>query len=315
MRLALILVAMFVVGLGIVVGFRGLGSWRVREERLAQEISVAPTPVTCEFSIAAVGDVMLGRTVQEQMLKKNDWAWPFALTADRLKAADMTVGNLEAALVTRCYQKENRFILCARPEARAGLMSAGFDVLSMANNHTLNWGQAGYAESVKLLKEVGIDTVDKERVVIKEVCGVKVGIIGLDDVSAPLKLNEMRAQVASVAAQVEIPVVLIHWGGEYQVEAGTRQREVAQVLSEAGAKIVIGHHPHWVQPVEKVGDTLVFWSLGNFVFDQMWSEETRRGEIAEIGLQITDNRLIVIDYKLIPVKIYEFGQPRVIQSP
>ena len=317
MKTLALLVVAFLVGLGgaVVGGLATSDKRQVTSETAKIEVVATPTPEVCEIKLAAVGDVMLGRTVQEQMLKKQDWAWPFAQTADRLKAADLTVGNLEAALIPGCYQKENRFILCAKPEARAGLVSAGFDVLSLANNHTLNWGQTGYDESVRLLKEVGIETIDKERIAIKEICGVGVGILGLDDVSAPLRLDEVRVQVASVAAQVQVPVVLIHWGSEYQAEPGVRQKELGHMLVDMGVKVVVGVHPHWTQPVEEYNGGLIFYSLGNFVFDQMWSEATRLGEIADVRLQITDDRLTAVDYELIPVKIYEFGQPRVIQSP
>lgn len=278
----------------------------------------SPTPTVCEFTMAAVGDVMLGRSVMEQMEKRNEWTWPFAQTGERLAAADLTVGNLEAPLVTGCYQKENRYVLCSKPEAVAGLTAAGFDVLSLANNHTLNWGQAGYDETQAVLTAEGIETVDKDKQTIKEVCGLQVGFMGLDDVSKPLDLAVTREQVASLAAQVDIPVIVIHWGIEYVNQPVPRQREVAQVLSQAGAKVVVGAHPHWVQPAEYVGNTLVFWSLGNFVFDQMWSEETRSGEIAEVRFktrlpdgQVQDLRLESLEYNLIPVRIFEYGQPRI----
>ena len=273
-----------------------------------------PTPSECRFTIAAVGDVMLGRSVQEQMEKRGDWTWPWASVAAILSRADLTIGNLEAAVVPGCYQKENRFILCTRPEARAGLTLAGFDVLSLANNHTLNWGQAGYDESVGLLNEVGIDSVAGEKTAFKDVCGVKVGFIGLDDVSKPLNLSLVKAEVASVAAQSQITIPIIHWGAEYMDQPTGRQREVASALSEAGATVIVGSHPHWVQPAEKVGKTLVFWSLGNMVFDQMWSEETRSGTIAEIRFMINDLRLKAMDYNLIPTKIYNYGQPRIADS-
>lgn len=271
----------------------------------------SPTSSVCGFTLAAVGDVMLGRSVMEQMEKRGDWTWPFEQTYERLAAADITVGNLEAPLVTGCFQKENRYVLCSKPEAKAGLVKAGFDVVSLANNHTLNWGQAGYQETEKVLTAEGIEAVDSEQWAVKTVCGLRVGFIGLDDVSQTLDLVEMRDQVASMAATVDIPVVLIHWGIEYVNEPVPRQREVANVLSEAGAKVVIGHHPHWTQPAEYVGETLVFWSLGNFVFDQMWSEETRLGNLAELRFKIQDLRITALEYELLPVKIYDYGQPRV----
>jgi poly-gamma-glutamate synthesis protein (capsule biosynthesis protein) len=324
MKILLFLLIVFLIGLGGAVGYGYLGNKPKGIQRIEQkqiQVKVVPTPTECKFTVAAVGDVMLGRSVQEQMEKKQDWTWPFASTATRLKQADITIGNLEAPLVTGCYQKENRYVLCTKPEAKAGLVKAGFDVVSLANNHTLNWGLAGYQETREVLAAEKIDTVDSGQWTEKTICGARVGFIGLDDVSRTLDLGEVRTQVASMAAQVEIPVVLIHWGIEYVDEPVARQREVANVLSEAGAKVVIGHHPHWVQPAEKIGETLVFWSLGNFVFDQMWSEETRMGEIAEIQFAADGGHLpageagwAVRQYQVVPVRIYEYGQPRVVDS-
>jgi poly-gamma-glutamate synthesis protein (capsule biosynthesis protein) len=202
-------------------------------------------------------------------------------------------------------------VLCSKPEAVAGLMSAGFDVLSLANNHTWNWGQAGYDETVRVLTKAGIETVDSLRLTVNSKCGVIIGFIGFDDVSKSLDLQLAAERVASLATTVDVPVVMIHWGIEYVSQPRPRQREVAEALVGAGAKVVVGSHPHWVQPAERMGEAVVFWSLGNFVFDQMWSEETRLGTIAFLKLTTVNFQLSTMDYELVPVKIYDYGQPRI----
>ena len=205
---------------------------------------------------------------------------------------------------------ENRFIVCARPQGLTGLAQAAFDVLSQANNHSLNYGQIAYEESVEQLAERGLAVTDPERLVVEEVKGVTFGFLGFDDVTKPIDLAVATAAIASASAQAAVVVPLVHWGVEYVDQPMPRQREVAQAMAQAGAKIIIGSHPHWVQGVEKVGETLVFWSLGNFVFDQMWSEETRSGRIAFLKLKVQNSKLKDIEYELVSVKIYDYGQPR-----
>lgn len=291
------------------------GWWWGREAPLGEgeqpvTVVATPTPEVAVVTMAVVGDVMLGRSVQEQMEKRGDFSWPFREMAEDLAKADVTVGNLEAVVVPGCSQAENRFIFCMRPEAREGLTLAGFDVLSQANNHAYNYGIKAYEESVSLLAAESMAVIDSERLVVKEIEGTTLGFLGFDDVSVPLDLARVRATVASASAKTEVTTVLVHWGVEYVDRPTVRQREVAQVLVEAGADIIAGSHPHWVQPMEYIGDTLVFWSLGNFVFDQMWSEQTRKGAVAWIEMSVQDRRLQKIDYEVVPVKIYEYGQPR-----
>lgn len=304
----------FGVGLAIGVGAASLRPVPVTKRPAVAGVQATPVPTPTQapkiIILAAVGDVMLGRSVQEQMEKRGDFGWPWAEVGQRLAAADLTVGNLEAAIVPGCTQAENRFKFCAKPETIPGMAEAGFDVWSQANNHSYNYGREGYEGSVEILAQAGMAVTDPERLVIKEVEGIKLGFLGFDDVTQELDLAEAGAAIASASAQVEVMIPMVHWGVEYVDNPTERQQEVAQMMAGAGADLIIGSHPHWVQGVDKLGETLVFWSLGNMVFDQMWSEETRQGAIAEIRVRITDYGLQTIEYELVPVKIYEFGQPR-----
>lgn len=283
-----------------------------KEERVMGllERGPTPTPEPIVITLAAVGDVMLGRTVREQMIKKGDWSWPFRETGSRLAQAEVMVGNLEAPIVDNCTQHENRMVFCMNPEAMEGLIGSGFDVFTLANNHMLNYGTQGLESTKKYLEGAGILGSYNGELVIKEVKGFKIGFLGYDDVSKPLNLNGVEQELASAAAITDMTITMVHWGNEYTASPSARQRQVAHAMKNGGADLILGSHPHWVQNVEKLGKTLIFWSLGNFVFDQMWSEETREGVIAEIRLQMTDDGLQKVEHGLVPVKIYEFGQPR-----
>jgi len=110
-------------------------------------------------------------------------------------------------------------------------------------------------------------------------------------------------------SKVDVLIVSLHWGAEYQKEPNTHQRQLARQAVDAGAKIVLGHHPHVTQPVESYGSGLIFYSLGNFVFDQPWSTETKKGQMTKIIFEGKD----IKSYELIPIYIHDFCQPQLSQ--
>jgi poly-gamma-glutamate synthesis protein (capsule biosynthesis protein) len=125
----------------------------------------------------------------------------------------------------------------------------------------------------------------------------------------------MESLAASASGEVEVLVAMMHWGVEYVSEPSDRQVTLGRALIDAGVDVVVGAHPHWVQPVEEYQGKLIFYSLGNFVFDQMWSEETRLGEVADVEFRFEEGALVEMDYELLPVRIYEYGQPRFAAEP
>jgi poly-gamma-glutamate capsule biosynthesis protein CapA/YwtB (metallophosphatase superfamily) len=112
--------------------------------------------------------------------------------------------------------------------------------------------------------------------------------LALDDSLHPLDLLAAASAVNAAAQRADVVVVSIHWGGEYQAAPSRRQREVAQVLAGAGARVIVGHGPHVLQRVEWEGETLVAYSLGNFLFDQPYPADCRWGAILRVRLTGAD---------------------------
>ncbi len=257
--------------------------------------------------LVAVGDVMLGRSVNTTMVRKNNWRYPYEATAKELHAADVVLGNLEAPLAENCPHTDMGMVFCADKRATAGLKWAGFRVMSIANNHIFNQGKKGFEETMKWLRENGIGAVGegyREQTIVN---GVKIGWLAGDDVTKRVDDEELTKAVAAAKQENDVVVVSMHWGSEYTKTPNARQKDLGRKLIDAGADLVIGHHPHWVQTVEKYNDGIIAYSLGNFVFDQMWSEETRKGVIAKFWL----GKEGVKDYAFLPVKIYDYAQPRI----
>jgi len=239
--------------------------------------------------LIAVGDVMLGRdiaSVPEPLSGITPW----------LRSADLAMGNLECVLAEGGTARPGPYRLRAPSPAAGVLANAGFDLLGLANNHTLDYGPEGLAETVTRLHEVGIATVgagpdqaDAARPVIRDVGGMRLAFLAFntvadpDDIAGPggwtrAMWDQTKAvsAIAAVRAEAAAVIVSLHWGYEYELRPDPAQHDIAQALLDAGADLVIGHHPHVVQGTEIRGDGFVAYSLGNLIFDQQQGD-TRQG--------------------------------------
>ena len=140
--------------------------------------------------------------------------------------------------------------------------------------------------------------------VIKEKKGIKFGVLGFDFVSKSPKDEDFKL-VSDSDKKVEVLVVGVHWGEEYKDRANKFQREWAKRLVEKGTDVVIGHHPHWIQDSESIEGKPVYYSLGNFIFDQMWSQKTRQGLI--LKLIYRNGQLVKIEE--LPIYMSSWAQP------
>ena len=258
-----------------------------------------------EINLLFVGDIMLSRTIGDIMARNNDWRYPFLEMADFLRSADLTIGNLEGPISSRGVNQGSIYSFRADPQAAEGLLYSGFDVLSIANNHIFDWGRVALSDTIGILNDVGIAAVgaghnfeeaNAPRVI--EIRGVKIAFLAYTDlypqslwatetqdgVSAPT-LENIKKFITIARDQADVVILLWHWGEEYETVSRPREQAIAHALIDAGADIIIGHHPHVVQEVEEYNGGYIAYSLGNFVFDQNFSEDTRRGRALKIILR------------------------------
>lgn len=279
--------------------------------------------------LAAVGDIMLSRVVEQKMIGRSDWKYPFLETAEVTSKADLTFGNLETTIYPGQTIQSGSFTFRTDPKALEGLQHAGFDVLSLANNHTMNFGYAGMKSTVENLDGAGIAHVGggigRENIyapIIKEAEGTKFGFLAYTYArdeqyhggemfgTAYADIPAMEAQVGDLKKKADVVIVSMHMGTEYATTPHVTQVKFARAAIDAGAALVIGHHPHVVETSEKYKDGYIIYSLGNFVFDQMWSEETRLGAIAKISFD--KDKITGIEF--IPVKIFDYAQPQIFEG-
>ena len=278
-------------------------------------------------SLVFGGDVMLSRVVGQKMAKYKDFAWPFQKLKDLLSQADLAVINLESpfTLDSKSYVvPTGSFSFNADPRALAGLEAAGVDLVALANNHFANQGQKGMRDTFKLLEQkniayagAGADLTAAHAGTILDKNGIRFGFLdygypvdssnaGTDRPGiANMDLASARTDVQRMKGQADLVIVLIHDGVEYTNLPTSHQKEFARAMIDAGADLIVGHHPHWVQQVEIYENKPIIYSLGNLVFDQMWSQETREGALVKVELSGRNIRQL----EFIPIIINDYGQP------
>lgn len=319
-------------GAGPVAGIANKAGLSIAQEKQLPGKSPVPAPVlrdeNREVSLIAVGDIMMSRTVAKKIKAKKDINYPFLKIKDYLKSADLVFANLEAPITAGPDVPTGSMVFHNDPGAEKALAAANISIVSLANNHTPNYGQRGLLDTFKYLKAAGIkyagagkDEAEAFAPAVFEARGLKFALLAYNDSdvvpdsygasskragTALMNLAKMRQAVKAVRPKVDFVIVSMHSGKEYTETLTKSQTDFAHAAIEAGAELVIGHHPHVVQRVEKYKDKYILYSLGNFVFDQMWSEDTKRGMTAKIIFKKTG----VSKIEFLPVKIEDYAQPR-----
>lgn len=252
--------------------------------------AVAPADTV---TLAFVGDIMLSRNVQQDLAKRDlDFTYPFKETVSMLESADIAFGNLECPISGRGEALAKKYLFNAPPESVSGLVFAGFDLVSLANNHTLDYGPIALDDTLRILGEnqirvSGISTNDApQQPLIFERKGLRIGFLAYADPETPYaypkefmtfetrpakaEKEAIARDIAALTPNADIIVVSYHWGIEYENAASPRQVELGQFTIDQGADIVAGHHPHVQQDAAWYKNGLIIYSMGNFVFDQ-WS--------------------------------------------
>ncbi len=242
----------------------------------------------------AVGDLMLGRSVGNKLQAQGPGV-VFGAVSSVLGKADLLAANLECVISVQGVAQPKAFTFRAPPAAVQALAAAGFDVLGLANNHSMDYGIDGLADMLTLLREGGIGTVGAganaeaaRAPLIVTRNGVHVAFLSYVNVPVESRTNfdtrswaadverpgvawaepdVVAKDVAAAKTLADVVVVLLHAGLEGRVEVNSIQRTLAHAAVDAGAALVLGSHSHTLQPVERYNGGLIAYSLGNFVFD------------------------------------------------
>jgi len=284
--------------------------------------AVTPAP-SGVVTINAVGDLMLDRDVAA-LMEREGALYPFERVLPLLADADITIGNMEGTFTDRGEPAAKTYTFRTPPRFAAGLATAGIDIVSLANNHTTDFGEISLMDTIRALDEAGVrhagageNVTAAAQPVILEAKGLRVALLSYTAIPGSIAAGDAHAGVAwgdedtiaqGVAAarsQADVVVVALHAGVEYQDDPSPEQQSLARAAIDAGAALVLGHHAHVLQGWEWYRGGLIVYGLGNFVFD------LDRDDLATLGprpfqtavLRLRLDRTGVLDAAARPVYI------------
>lgn len=290
----------------------------------AFELPVEPQGVSIVFA----GDIMLSRGVNRAINRNNNINFPFLKLSDYINSADFGIANLETPITPGREIVNMEMVFRSEPGVEKAIKDSGFNIVSLANNHSGNFGALGLRDTFKYLNDAGIeyvgagiDETEAYEPLYFEKNRIKFGLLAYSDPTftpyeyeatllrpgvAFMRTSKMIEAVRAAKEQADFVILSIHAGDEYKASPNKRQVDFARAAIDAGADLIIGHHPHVVQTMEKYNSKYIFYSLGNFVFDQMWNEAVREGLV----VKATFNKDGVNSLELVPTWMEVLGQPR-----
>lgn len=298
---------------------------------LLPDFSLAQKP-TKQVSIVFVGDMVLDDLPGKAIEQGQD---PFIAFSNILNSADLRIANLECVIATTGKAAEKNFTFRAHPRV-IPLLKKHFDAISLANNHSGDYGPQAFAEMLSLLKEQqmphfggGNNLSEAHRPHIIEKNGLRIALLGYDEfMPRSFEANINKAGVAwsedeQVVADIkyarqhyraDIVIPFMHWGWENEMKANKRQRELARIMIDAGADAVIGGHPHVIQDTESYKGKPIIYSIGNFMMDALDNEAQTLGwavrlHLDQNGVQAWDTRMAKINSDGIPSPMPEASSP------
>jgi len=256
------------------------------------------------------------------------YLFPFEHIRGTLMEADVLFGNLEGPISARGTKRGSIYSFRMDPTVASALAAAGFDIVSAANNHMGDYDREALEDTFRHVSGAGIvyagagwNAAEAQGPVFVEREGVRIGFLAYSDVG-PLWMEAgdqlsginiahgtttVADAVRQASEQADILVVSFHFGDEYKTKSNVRQQVLARAAVDAGADLVIGHHPHVAQEVERYNNGIIAYSLGNFIFDQAFSEDTRKA----LMLEVTVRNGAIEDLREIPIAFNSTFQPHI----
>ena len=282
-----------------------------------------------KLNLVFVGDIFpanmgynIGFGVASQFAQNNGESW-LDILKQYFSKADISLGNLESPLIDKEKNPQGK-AFAGSTDFASFLKKSGMNMVSMANNHILEQGIEGVLSTKEALRKNSIryvgEFLDGTSIIETfKANGIKIGIAGFNDThnienrniyAEYSEQNVIKALDIMSSLEVDYKIMTFHWGDEYIHIPSRRQIEAAHKSIDQGADIILGHHPHVIQPVERYKKGLIFYSLGNFIFDMIWSDYVRLGMVANVTLEKGKK----IKYNTIPIYISDDYIPRKINN-
>ena len=242
-------------------------------ERTAQIMEASQT---VSVTVSAAGDCTLGTdagadydsSFNAMYDEREEPSWFLANVRDVFANDDLTIVNFEGVLTEGGERKDKTFCFKGRPEFASVLTEGSVEAANLANNHSFDYGEDSYYEGKEILLDAGVQVFGYDNSIVLDVNGIRVGLTGTFELDEELDIKpKMLAEIEKVKADgAQLVISSFHWGDEGERYQNSIQEELAHAAIDAGADLVIGHHPHVLQPMEIYNGKYIFYSLGNFCF-------------------------------------------------
>ncbi|MBW2525335.1 MAG: CapA family protein [Deltaproteobacteria bacterium] len=296
-------------------------------ERSVSAPTAAPAPAAAAappaeeeitITVSAIGDCAIGDlrrgggapgSFRARLAEVDDpTGYPFSGVAEVLRADDLTIANLEGTLTEHQGYANDVFAIRGKPEYAQMLVRGGIDLVNIENNHAHDYGPVGHADTKAALTAAGVPYFGGKHVDRREVEGVR--IVNLGYLGGPAGTREkMERDVERERPDADLLIVSFHWGVEGWSVTHPDQIRLGRAAVDAGADLVLGHHPHRLQGIEAYRDRHIVYSLGNFVFGANSQPEDTDSVIAQERFTLRDGKLLRTEQRLLPASIS--SDPRV----
>jgi poly-gamma-glutamate synthesis protein (capsule biosynthesis protein) len=296
-------------GIIFVVPFFFLLMFYLLNEKIVLDVKRNPNEILKDdevIKLLFVGDVMMTRSVEKKVKNLNEaFIFPFKNVLGYLRNFDYVISNLEGPITVSGAKIGSKYSFRMNPKVADALSKANIKIVNLANNHIFDYGKIAFEDTLRNLEKNGIRYFGNSyEPLIIERYGIKIGFLGFSQFLKHLEVKENKPGIAVVneklpeiikkaKEKVDVLFVSFHWGEEYENLANNEQRRLARLAIDSGADLVIGHHPHVIQDIEKYKDKFIFYSLGNFIFDQNFSKETMIGGGVEVYINTPKQTLRV----------------------
>lgn len=343
--LFILLFLIFVLCLWVLIKSDFFNSTNVIQDSSVESETVEETVEPINFTMTAIGDTLCHNTqywdAYNSSTKQYDFSYVYDDIKDYTSSADITIGSLETTFAGEDRGYSNYPVFNSPDSLATGLKDIGVDVISLAGNHALDYGYSGICRTIDVLDNVGISHLgtyksaeDQDKILIKDVKGVKIAFInytyGTNGIPVPsdkpyclnlIDKDLISKQIKQAKEQnVDMIVACMHWGTEYKTSANDEQKELADFLFKSGVDIILGNHPHVLEPMEKktitlddgsTKDVFVVYALGNFTADQR-AEITRDSAILNLDItKDSDGKILINKVSYVPIYMYKNSASKV----
>ena len=300
------------------------------ENGQTQEPDVISPTESKSITVSAVGDCIIGSDINSSVdnnfdafyIVKKSYDYFFQEVKPVLSQDDLTIINMEGTLTNSEDRAEKQFAFRGDPKYTQVLTSGSVEAANLANDHSMDYGQTGYDDTIKYMEEAGINTFGNDRTSVLDVNGIQVGLVGVNSVNEGVdKTDEMISLIEEVRSQgAQLVIVSFHWGVQKEEYPDDAQKALAHAAIDNGADLVLGHHPHVLQGIETYNGKKIVYSLGRFCFggdnnpkdrDTMIFQQTFTFDNGEL---VQDENVNVIPCSISSVKEYNSYQPVIAQG-